>query len=527
MMSTRPRRGSKYGAIDESDAEELGQPTKSCLQPGGNERHGCFVRYVVTFFVWFFTDWPCETVKLISTPYNRPTPNRPTPNTIQEERREPNHDDKPESEQPNIPKCYRCSTKRLCRLIGWSLLTTVRLLLVLTGIVFQFITCFRRDRISTDLTPITPSTTTNETTKLLSCTERDEIICALLIPDIVIFLLALWVYFGLKFVNQFSPRCCGCKELNVVIMADTADKLNELVLTIKPKQLGSSITSGYIAIPALYILLSQGVSVMYLFAFHLADEDVVIQPPLQGMDRLTGGLKSGMIALSFVGFIALDLLYVRVIIRYAYRCQMIIYYLEMIKKNINDFQNGEERIKRNQQRSVRENQNLENEGEEITDDNIVSCEDKKAQEVAQENENAYMFIKYLNASSSTVGFIILIASYQAADCAAVFLLDNDITYFQGGAVVLRLILWGFLAVFPFHKAAGVNIAFKRLRDLGWDIYAPLLGGPYESNNTRKQINLKARVFGISVNPWLPYVVVIVLLLTIMIGAKFKWYEHVL
>ena len=81
MMSTRPRRGSKYGAIDESDAEELGQPTKSYLQPGGNERHGCFVRYVVTFFVWFFTDWPCETVKFISMPYNRPTPNRRTPNS--------------------------------------------------------------------------------------------------------------------------------------------------------------------------------------------------------------------------------------------------------------------------------------------------------------------------------------------------------------------------------------------------------------------------------------------------------------
>ena len=101
-----------------------------------------------------------------------------------------------------------------------------------------------------------------------------------------------------------------------------------------------------------------------------------------------------------------------------------------------------------------------------------------------------------------------------------------ITYFQGGAIALRLTLWGFLAVFPFHKAAGVNIAFKRLRDLGWDIYVPPLGGAYRSNDSR-HVNLKARVFGISVNPWLPYVLVIVLLLTIMIGAKSKWYERVL
>ena len=49
---------------------------------------------------------------------------------------------------------------------------------------------------------------------------------------------------------------------------------------------------------------------------------------------------------------------------------------------------------------------------------------------------------------------------------------------------------------------------------------------YKSNDGLR-ITLKARVFGISVNPWLPYVVVLLFFLTIMIGSKFKWYEHVL
>ena len=183
---------------------------------------------------------------------------------------------------------------------------------------------------------------------------------------------------------------------------------------------------------------------------------------------------------------------------------MVIYYLEKIKRNI---KNDEESTK---QEGI------------IPTDNEMS---KKAEEVMQEKENTYMFIKQLNASSSTVGFIILIASYQAADCA-VFLLGNDTTYFQGGAIALRLTLWGFLAVFPFHKAAGVNIAIRRLHDLAWDIHVPPLGGPYGSNES-KCITLKAKVFGISVNPWLPYMVTIIILLTIMIGSKFKWYEHVL
>ena len=72
---------------------------------------------------------------------------------------------------------------------------------------------------------------------------------------------------------------------------------------------------------------------------------------------------------------------------------MIIYYLQLIKRNINSFQN-----------------------EDIQPaDNEMSCKDKeKAEEVMQEKENAYTFIKQLNASCSTVGFVIL---PEDADCA--------------------------------------------------------------------------------------------------------------
>ena len=59
--------------------------------------------------------------------------------------------------------------------------------------------------------------------------------------------------------------------------------------------------------------------------------------------------------------------------------------------------------------------------------------------------------------ASYIGFIILIGAFQAANCAPV-LLDNEINYLQAAALSLRLALWGFLALFPFHQAAGVNIA---------------------------------------------------------------------
>ena len=172
--------------------------------------------------------------------------------------------------------------------------------------------------------------------------------------------------------------------------------------------------------------------------------------------------------------------------RYACRCQMIIYFLKSIGEDICKY-------------------------------------DTKGQQTI--NKGACNFIKDLNASSATVGFIVIIAAYQAANCT-VILFDDDITYGQGGAVVLRLILWGFLAVFLFHKAGGVNIAAKKLHDTGWDMHRPHHNNSNGSDNGVR-ITIKARIFGITVNPWLPYVVVVILLLTIMIGSKFKWYDHVL
>ena len=179
---------------------------------------------------------------------------------------------------------------------------------------------------------------------------------------------------------------------------------------------------------------------------------------------------------------------------------------------------------------------LKNEQKAIKDQSIgdqeierdIGYENQKVKDCEEDTKTAYTFLKQLNASSGTIALVIIIAVFQAANCT-VILLCNKITYPQAVAVTLRLILWAFLAVFPFHKAAGVNTASKKLRDLSWDMHRPSLACHCDSDgsNNGVHISLKARVFGISVNPWLPYLVVILLLLTIILGSKFKWYEHVL
>ena len=359
------------------------------------------------------------------------------------------------------------------------------ILLVVVGFIFQLLTCFRRDRISTNLMPIL-NTTKNE--RQLSCNDRSEIICGVIIPNAVIVLLACWVYLGLKFGNNHCCKCCGWKELFAVVRADSKNYLRKLVRVTKRRKL---VLIFYILISFFYLILSCGVGGIYLYVFQFTKEHVVIQPPFNltktvGADVLRGDVKYGFIAAAFIGSIAFDLLYIRVIMRYACRCQMIIYFLKSIGQDICKY-------------------------------------DIKVQQTI--NKGACNFIKDLNASSATVGFIVIIAAYQAANCT-VILFDDDITYGQGGAVVLRLILWGFLAVFPFHKAGGVNIAAKKLHDTGWDMHRPHHNNLNGSDNGVR-ITIKARIFGITVNPWLPYVVVVILLITIMIGSKFKWYDHVL
>ena len=424
---------------------------------------------VLGVLMYTFTDWPWRTVsKTIECITN------PTTNDTELE----NDEDHDERDTCRPQRCLR-------KYIKWIMITFLRFILILGGMVLQLMTCFRRDRISTDLVQI------DNSTRQLSCNKKNEILGGLLLPDLVIFILACWVYLVLKFgytCRKCLRKCLGWDELNVVLKADGFKKLNKLVKTVKSKLSKPHLVIGYTLIPVLYILSSQLLSVWYLFAFHLIDEDVGIQTPLGG-HLLTGCVKNTLLALIFLGFIALDILYLTVIMRYVYRCQMITYYLQLILDKV--------------------------ENRKYTEQNEAMEDVKKAKK----------FIRHLNASSGTTGFITLIAVFQAANCA--FILSNDITFSQAPAIALRFVLWGFLAIFPFYKAARLNAASKKICATGlcMRIPAPVFDNdPQTPENGRRLnegyiINLQAKVFGIPVRPWLPYLVIIVLLLTIILESR--------
>ena len=453
--------------------------------------------WLKTNLSYFFTDLPKETINYIN-----------MPDTIPQEAIL-----KPQK----CPRTNSCSLASLTKAVALFILVIIFRLTFIIGAIFtQLMTCFRRDWINTNFT----KSLTNNNKKMLSCDDKVEVICGLLIPDIVIVLLAFWVYFGLRYGSKYCCGCCGWKELNVVMRADTAESLNILVQAAKDKLKKSCVTITYTLIPMIYIILSLLVSVAYFLAFKLVNEDVIIKPPLGG-HNLGGDIKYIYIGFSFLGFIALDLLYLRVMLKYAYRCQLIIYYLKIIKQQVKVYADKqkkiEEKIEENSEdQEIQEIQEIQQDPE---TKNLKKELKKSKKELMKKTETAYTFIKDLNASSSTIALLIILAGFQAVNCA-INLLCQEISYLQAGAVMARLLLWGFLLVFPFHKAAGINIVYKQLRDLGWDMKRQSL----VHDGYTGPITLKARMFGISVNPWLPYLVTIALLFTIMAGAKIKWYQ---
>ena len=142
-------------------------------------QHGCCARAsrcLKASSVYFFTDWPWEIAQYLSMPDTIPKDSKPSKDAAEEQAEEE----------------FCCSIEWL---LLWSAIILFRLSFIVIAVITQLMTCFHRDRISTNFTVVQIH---NISMKKLNCDERSEVICGLLIPDMVIVLLAFWVYFGLK-----------------------------------------------------------------------------------------------------------------------------------------------------------------------------------------------------------------------------------------------------------------------------------------------------------------------------------------
>ena len=181
--------------------------------------------------------------------------------------------------------------------------------------------------------------------------------------------------------------------------------LSKLVRAIEmlERQPDISIKYVYPLIHLGYLIFSQAVSIINLYVFNIVLSDAVIH--WSSDTNISGILKIIIIPISILGFIAFDLLYTQLIVRYSLQCQLNIYFLQAIKKKIKVTEN---------------NGHYESQTTAIKD-----------------VEKARNFINQLNTSSITLGVGITITAVQAINCIISFL-DKGNTIIQAIALLLRL-----------------------------------------------------------------------------------------
>ena len=289
----------------------------------------------------------------------------------------------------------------------------------------------------------------------------------IIILDVIIIALLLWVL--LSRLKSFSST----DTHNLSRLVDAAnyaqpDKLTKML---------------FVVLPLMYITFSVGVSFMYLLVYF---KHTHFMWPAYW--EITGALKIIVFAVLLIGKIATDLLYIQIILRYVIRCQLNIYFLQLV---INKFKN-----------SMYQNQD----------------------EVVGDVERSWEFIEELNKSSRVTGFAIIIALVQATNSAINLLNEIDDAnatttskFTKECALICRLILSISLIMVAFYQATQVNETAETL------INRFKIAALYK-RNTRSQrrrrtvidttkITLKVKLFGFPIPPWFVYVGVSLILLS--------------
>ena len=388
---------------------------------------------------------------------------------------------------------------------------------IIVGMVFQMITCFRRDDPYISWTRSNKTVTSNESTSplqtnqtcevsdqydgnkthlenqtldqtcLLWCNINKEFITTLLFPDTIIVFLAIWVYCG-SILNENSRF----------------DRKNQYRLTNTKKFQPIAM---YASISMIYIISSLSLNVFYIYIFGIKIEHIKQSPFASIKERYLSQYvlfnSNAIFVPLLIGLIGFDLLYIKIITGYIYRCQLIIFHLKVIKKEVEDYKST----------------------------SIDTTTEK--------------IINKLNSSSVNTAAVILIAGFAATTC--IFDLfdtinksnclkgnpDYDLVQFmQIVAVTSRSILWGWLILLPFLKAADVNVILSRIRscvvmnnntkiDNNISPDDPLNPDTFEKINPA---DVKVRLIGIAVDQGRAYFAVFLLFLVIMIGENINWYK---
>ena len=262
----------------------------------------------------------------------------------------------------------------------------------------------------------------------------------------------------------------------------------------------SSVCTYLELISIIYIILSILVDVLYLVVYFKQKQ--FMWPA--GWE-ITGNLKITIITILLVGDAAIDLLYIQIILRYVFQCQLNIYFLQFI----------------------------------IT--KVGKIEYSSQSQAIKDVDKSLKFLKQLNRSSRITGLAIISALIQAINCAinlSNYMDDsvaktNQSLEFEIVTLACRLFLWIFLTMVPFIQAARVNETIEALYDTGLAmVKTPVTFSENDPENkfiteNAIKITLNVRLFNVIIPPGFTYLTIIVLLLMLALKSAFQLYGQVL
>ena len=357
-------------------------------------------------------------------------------------------------------------------------------LFAIMGALTQLLTCFSRQNPYAHWMQDQSNLNENNSYCKMVCNMDKNFVTGFLFPDAIIVLLSLWVYL----IEPVYTRIYKDKKTSLGILSD---KSEGKIWETKIKKYGRY--------SIIYIICSLILSTTCIFAFGFGRNDIVIQSSLSSsINSSNNGFKIPAIICSILGFIALDLLYIDVLMRYAYRCDLLIEYLESIKTKFSQDQTSESTVG-------------------VTPGFFTGDQQNKIKDASR-------FLRELNDNALATGTVIVIAGFTAFSCVINLTNYTDCPRinkdWQAVVVTLRLVLWLCIVLYPFYKAAEVN---ETSREVSVELVVSSRDPQMVSKGV-KYITSKARLIGISVQPWLPNALLLIIIFAMMLGSSIKYFH---
>ena len=191
----------------------------------------------------------------------------------------------------------------------------LRMFVIILALFTEAISCFRQDRLDSSSSAGSIHTTGigNNDTEMPPAASPNgphfQIFVDVMILDSVIIALLFYVLLS---------RLALCNSTDVY-------DINQLINATNDIQPEKSSRMVFLLIPLGYMISSLGVSGMYLHVYFKHTH--VMWPEYW---EITESLKTSVIVILLVGTFATDLLYIQIILRYAFRCQLNIHFLQLI-----------------------------------------------------------------------------------------------------------------------------------------------------------------------------------------------------